>query len=100
MTETTLFNDTDHTGRRWLITARHYDGKVLVNFRCWNANGRSKALDQTAAWRPEGWSLARPWLPTSPRPVPEKILRDVERQLKELVRQQKAQLQQEGVGRG
>lgn len=88
--ETVLLDGNDHKGRRWLITARTYDGngKVMVNFRCWNANGRSKALDQTTAWLAEGWSLARPWLPTSPRPVPTAILDAVERKLKQ------------GVGRG
>lgn len=86
--ETVLLDGNDHKGRRWLITARPYEGKVIVNFRCWNANGRSKALDQTTAWLADGWSLARPWLPTSPRPVPTAILDAVERKLKQ------------GVGRG
>lgn len=100
MTETTLFSDTDHAGRRWVITARPYQDLLIVNFTCWNARGLSKALDQTSAWGAEGWDLSRPWLPTSPRPVPDRILQAVERQLKELVRQQQAQLQQEGVCRG
>jgi hypothetical protein len=100
MTETTLFSDTDHAGRRWVVTARPYQDLLIVNFTCWNARGLSKALDQTSAWGEDGWDLSRPWLPTSPRPVPDRILDSVERQLKELVRQQQAQLQQEGVGRG
>lgn len=99
-TETKLFDDTDHAGRSWRITARPGNGQLIVTFTCWHASGRSKALDQTTAWDADGWDLARPWLPRSPMPVPDRILQAVERKLKELVRQQQAQLQQEGVGRG
>lgn len=99
MAEHTLFVDNDHKGRRWLITARPHESQLIVNFVCWNTNGRSKALDQTSAWGADGWDLARPWLPRSPMPVPERILQAVERRLTELVRQQQAQGQQE-VSRG
>lgn len=99
-TEITLFDDTDHVGRSWRITARPSNGQLIVTFTCWHSSGRSKALDQTTAWGVEGWDLSRSWLPTSPRPVPEQIITAVERQLTQLVRQQQAQLQQEGVGRG
>ena len=91
MTELTLFSDRDHKNRPWLITAKPHDGQLIVSFRCWNVDGCSKALDKSAVWDTEGWDLASPWLPSSPRPVPDPILAVVERQLKELVRQQQAQ---------
>ncbi len=94
-----LFNRTDHASRQWHITARTYNDQLIVTFICWRANGRGKALDQTAAWSADGWDMER-WFPRSPAPVPEAILKAVERQLTELVRQQQAQLQQEGVQHG
>ncbi len=100
-TPLTLFNSKDHAGRLWLITARlGWSGEMIVDFTCWRSTGRGKSLNQSAFWNSGGWDLAAPWFPRSPAPVPEVILEAVERQLKELVRQQQAQLQQEGVRRG
>ncbi len=97
----TLFNSKDHAGQLWLITARHgWTGEMIVDFTCWRSTGRGKSLNRLAFWGPGGWDLAAPWFPRSPSPVPGAILRPVERQLKELVRQQQAQLQQEGVRHG
>jgi hypothetical protein len=89
---------TDHAGRRWLITSREHAGQILVSFTCYRATGRGKALDQTAAWGPEGWDISR-WFPVSPRPVPEAILKIVERKLKEMG-PQRAPVQHQGVSRG
>ena len=83
--EKTVFDGRDHKSRRWLIIARPYNNQVIVEFCCWNANGKSKALNMTSAWTDGEWDLSRPWLPTSPRPVPEAILEAVERQLKQVV---------------
>lgn len=100
MNETILHTGLDHTSRSWVVTTWPHDGQQIVRFVCWHATGRGKALDQTAAWAPaDGWDMQR-WFPRSPAPVPQPILSAVERQLTELVRQQRQQLQQEGVGRG
>lgn len=88
---------TDHAGRRWLITSRTLTDQILVNFTCYQANGRGKALDQTAVWGPEGWDISR-WFPISPRPVPEAILTIVERKLKEMG-PQPAPVEHQGVSR-
>jgi hypothetical protein len=98
----TLFDSKDHAGRLWLITARPgriWSDELIVDFTCWRATGRGKSLNQSAFWGPGGWDLAARWFPRSPLPVPEVILKAVEFQLKVLVRQQQAQLQQE-VSRG
>lgn len=100
MNENVLYTGTDATQRSWAITYRLEDGQLTVRFICWRSSGASKALDQTCAWGKEGWDISRPWLPRSPAPVPGFILRMVERQLKQLVQQQQAQVQQEGVRRG
>ena len=92
----TLFDSKDHAGRLWKIEARTHNDQLIVWFVCWRANGRSKALDQIAAYSADGWDMQR-WFPRSPAPVPEVILEAVERQLKELVRQQQSQIQQEGL---
>jgi hypothetical protein len=94
----TLFDSKDHAGRLWQITARPgriWSDEMNVDFTCWRATGRGKSLNQRAFWGPGGWDLAARWFPRSPSPVPEAILRPVERHLKELVKQQQAQLQQE-----
>ena len=90
---TKLLDCHDENGRHWIVTARLFMGEQIFDFVCWRSNGSGKTLDQTAGWRSDGWDLLR-WFPRSPAPVPEAILSAVERQLKELVRQQ------EGVGRG
>lgn len=87
MPQETLFQGRDHIDRRWLITARPGpDAVAIVTFTCWNTNGRSKALDQTAAWSPDGWDMCRRWFPASPRPVPDLILAMVQKKLQELVK--------------
>lgn len=83
-----LVDECDHTGRHWVVTARPFRSQLIVTFGCWGGASRRKVLDQTSAWGADGWDLARPWLPRSPRPVPKRILAVVERRLKELVRQQ------------
>lgn len=97
MPEETLFEGFDHLKRWWKITARpsrvrpgsnQIDATnpvAIVTFTCWNSSGRSKALDRTAAWLTEGWDMLRPWFPASPRPVPERILKAVEKTLQEMV---------------
>jgi hypothetical protein len=92
----TLFDSKDHAGRLWLITTKpKWSGEMIVDFTCWRSTGRGKSLDQLAVWGHGGWDLAARWFPRSPSPVPDVILKEVELQLKELVRQQQAQLQQE-----
>ena len=99
MNETVLFTGTDHAQRSWFVSTWPHDGQQIARFVCWHATGRGKSLDQTAAWGPDGWDMQR-WFPRSPSPVPEPILKEAERRLKELVRQQQAQVQLEGVSRG
>jgi hypothetical protein len=99
MNESILFTGLDHNNRSWAVTTWPLVDQQIVRFVCWHATGRGKALDQTAAWGPDGWDMQR-WFPRSPKPVPDVILSAVERQLKELVRQQQGQAQQEGVSRG
>lgn len=91
---TKLLDCRDENGRHWIVTTRPgFKDQQIVQFIGYSANGRSKTLCRDAAYGPEGWDLLR-WFPRSPAPVPEAILSAVERQLKELVRQQ------EGVSRG
>ena len=92
-----LLDCRDENGRHWIVTTRPgSNGQQIVDFTCYRSNGSGKVLNQTAAYGSVGWDLLR-WFPRSPAPVPEAILSAVERQLTELVRQQQAQVQQEGV---
>jgi len=94
----TLFNGKDHAGRLWLITVRTHAAWLTVwltvTFCCRRTNGSGVALYRTTAWGADGWDR-QSWSPLSPSPVPEEILRPVERHLKELLKQQQAQFQQE-----
>jgi hypothetical protein len=78
-----LLRCVDHANRNWLITHRSgLAGTILVEFICRSQRG-TKTLDQCAAWHPTyGWDRTR-WFPSSPRPVPALVLRDVEARLKE-----------------
>ena len=93
-----LLDCRDENGRHWIvITWPGFNNQQIVDF--YRSNGRGKSLRQSAAYGPEDCDLLR-WFPRSPVPVPEAILENVERQLKELVRQQRQQLQQEGLSNG
>jgi hypothetical protein len=92
----TTFVSKDHAGRLWVITVRTHAAWLTVTFCRRRTNGSGVALNRTAAWGADGWDR-QSWFPLSPSPVPEAILRPVERHLKELVKQQQAQLQQEVI---
>ena len=97
-----LLDCRDENGRHWIVITRpglRVRDQQIVDSTCYRSNGRGKSLRQSAAYGPEGWDLLR-WFPRSPAPVPEAILENVERQLKELVRQQQAQIQEDNQANG
>jgi hypothetical protein len=79
----TLFEGQDYAERYWLVQADiGEDGRISVSFKA--SKGTKVRLNQTTAWSNGAWDLSEEWIPKTPAPVPDFILRAVVNGLQEL----------------
>lgn len=79
----TLFEGQDYAERCWLVQADiGEDGRISVSFKA--SKGSKVRLNQRTVWFNGAWDLSEEWIPKTPAPVPDFILRNVVDELKKL----------------